>query len=182
MNLAQQFKGLADNSIKTTYERKGLSLMEETARLLVWSAINYMDGFHNVTGNTINAIGVGVYQDRAIKFSAFSYEEIGRGPTRKSLKKGERYNLKYYWGDVPVKNIGAPYRGETGDSNYYGFEKARDFIRGYRPSKSKGTCAVVVVAVDYAKYLETAKGADVLTGLRNHLASMGAEVTIIRCS
>lgn len=139
--------------------------------------------FFNVTGNLINSVAVGMYNNGELIGIATSYEELGKGPTRKTLKKGEAYDLNFYWGNAKAFNrrITKPYIEETGTENYYGHEEAVKFIRSHKPSRREGLSAIIVVAVDYAKYTETAKAANVLTEARNQLLAAGADVSVIKC-
>ena len=127
---------------------------------------------HSVTGNTMNSYAVALWHDR--KFVGFysSYQELHKAPTRVTLKKGETYDLPYYWGGD--ENTG--YTAPTGDRNYWGQEEAEDFMSFHFPRKN-GWAFIVVAATDYAKYLEARGTANVLGGMQSELEGRGADVS-----
>ena len=150
--------------------------MQEQTNTIMSIILNEMDGFHNITGNTRNSVGVGCYLDGKLMGMSLSSQVLNNPATRATLIKGEMYNLEYYWGGDPV--LGRPYRGETGSEHYLGRDKAIRFIQSKRPS-TKGWSFIAVIAVDYAKYLETKPSVNVLTIIRDQLASMGANISIL---
>ena len=127
---------------------------------------------HSVTGNTMNSYAVALWHDR--KFVGFysSYQELHKAPTRVTLKKGESYDLPYYWGGD--ENTG--YTAPTGNRNYWGQEEAEDFMSFHFPRKN-GWAFIVVAATDYAKYLEARGTANVLGGMQSELEGRGADVS-----
>ena len=127
---------------------------------------------HHVTGNTINSYAVALFHKGQFKGFYSSFQELHKPPMRVTLRKGERYDMPFYWSGEPAKGYTAP----TGERNYWSQEEAEDFIGTTFPKK-KGWAYIVVAAVDYARYLETRGTANVLTGLREELAGMGADAT-----
>ena len=130
---------------------------------------------HSVTGNTMNSYAVALFHDKQFIGFYSSYQALGKAPTRVTLRKGERYDLPYYWGGDPSHGYIAP----TGERNYWGQEEAEDFIGTHFPSKN-GWAYIIVAAVDYAKYLESRGTAIVMGGLQDDLESRGADVSDIK--
>lgn len=130
---------------------------------------------HSVTGNTMNSYAVALFHNRQFVGFYSSYQALGKAPMRVTLQKGERYDLPYYWGGDPNTGYTAP----TGDRSYWSQEEAEDFIGTHFPSKD-GWAYIIVVAVDYAKYLEARGTATVMGGLQNELESRGADVSDIK--
>lgn len=150
--------------------------MQEQANTIISIIMSEMDGFHDITGNTRNSVGVGCYLDGKLMGMALSSQKLSNPATRTTLIKGEMYNLEYYWGGDSI--VGRPYRGETGSEHYLGRDKAVRFIQSKRPS-TKGWSFIAVIAVDYAKYLEAKPSVNVLTIIRDELASSGANISVL---
>ncbi|MCR4773034.1 MAG: hypothetical protein K5854_01575 [Prevotella sp.] len=127
--------------------------------------------FHNITGNMINSYAVGCFLDGKLRMVVTS-NEVLKDPTRLTLKKGETYDLPYYWGG----DENAGFTGSIGDANYSGPEQAWKFIQSHAPTK-KGWAYIVVNAVDYAKYVEAKQGRNVMTTLCKTLQADGAIVS-----
>ena len=127
---------------------------------------------HSVTGNTMNSFAVALWHNG--KFLGFysSYQELNKAPMRVTLKKGESYDLPYYWGGD--ENTG--YTAPTGDRNNCGQEEAEDFMSFHFPRKN-GWAFIVVAATDYAKYLEARGTANILGGMQSELQGRGADVS-----
>lgn len=145
--------------------------LKESLPALIRLALDHAK-IHSVTGNTMNSYAVALWHDR--KFVGFysSYQELHKAPTRVTLKKGETYDLPYYWGGD--ENTG--YTAPTGDRNYWGQEEAEDFMSFHFPRKN-GWAFIVVAATDYAKYLEARGTANVLGGMQSELQGRGADVS-----
>jgi len=145
--------------------------LKESLPALIRLALDHAK-MHSVTGNTMNSYAVALWHDG--KFVGFysSYQELHKAPTRVTLKKGETYDLPYYWGGD--ENTG--YTAPTGDRNYWGQEEAEDFMSFHFPRKN-GWAFIVVAATDYAKYLEARGTANVLGGMQSELEGRGADVS-----
>ena len=141
--------------------------------------LDEMDGFANVTGNTRNSLAVAVFHDGNFKGFYSSYDALHHAPTRVTLRKGEVYDLSYYWDGTPVDSLGSPYVAPTGDRNYWAQEEAQDFLQDKIPSR-KGWCYVIVAAVDFAKYLEARDGVNILTRMHDEFEAKGADVTDLK--
>lgn len=149
-------------------------LLTEQLPELISLALRHAE-IHHVTGNTINSYAVALFHDK--KFVGFysSYQALKKEPMRVTLRKGERYDLPYYWGGEPNKGYTAP----TGERNYWGQEEAEEFLGTHFPSRN-GWAYIVVAAVDYAKYLEARGAAVVLGGMYDYLENRGADVSDIK--
>lgn len=145
--------------------------LKESLPALIRLALDHAK-IHSVTGNTMNSYAVALWHDR--KFVGFysSYQELHKAPTRVTLKKGETYDLPYYWGGDANDGYTAP----AGYRNYWGQEEAEDFMSFHFPRKN-GWAFIVVAATDYAKYLEARGTANVLGGMQSELEGRGADVS-----
>ena len=146
---------------------------------IIHIGLDEMAGFENVTGNTRNSLAVALFHDSNFKGFYSSFDALNHAPTRVTLKKGEAYDLPYYWDGTPVDSLGAPYVAPTGEDNYWAQDEAQEFLQDKIPSR-KGWCYVIVAAVDYAKYLEAREGVNVLTRMHDEFESKGADVTDLR--
>lgn len=173
--IAKQFSDIA-NAMRTQMNEDAKPYMVSQTKFIAGTILNGMNGFYGVTGNTFNSVAVGCYLNGTLQGMALSSEILNHDPTRETLIEGESYNLKYYWGgDLVTK----PYRGEVGTEHYSGKDRAIAFIQGKTPSTKKGWAFIAVVAVSYAKYLETKSGVNVLTQVRDEIASQGANISIV---
>ena len=145
--------------------------LKESLPALIRLALDHAK-IHSVTGNTMNSYAVALWHNG--KFVGFysSYQELHKAPMRMTLKKGESYDLPYYWGGDENSGFTAP----TGDRNYWGQEEAEDFLSFHFPRKN-GWAFIVVAATDYAKYLEARGTANVLGGMQSELQGRGADVS-----
>lgn len=174
-DIARKFMYDLQKNIRLEMNNLSEPALVKACRFVISIAIDYAR-FHSVTGNTMNAYAVGAYLDGNLKGFATSYDALNHEPTRLTLREGEVYNLSYYWGGDKAK---PPYVGETGDRNYWGQEEAYKFLHTHRPSR-KGWSYLVVVATDYAEYIEAKKNGDVLTSLHDGFASISGDVSEIR--
>ena len=175
-DVARKFMYDLQKNIRLEMDNMAEPALVKACRFVITTAIDYAR-FHSVTGNTMNAYACGAYLDGMLKGFATSYDALNHEPVRMTLKKGEMYDRPYYWGGDAV--MGKPYTGETGDRHYWGQEEAYRFLQTHRPS-GKGWRYLVVVATDYAKYIETRKNADVITSLHDGFAAISGSVSEIR--
>lgn len=173
--IRQQFKDIANSMQKQATEFARPYMVKQT-QTIANAILDEMSGFHDITGNTKNSVAVGCYFDGILKGIALSADILNHAPTRDTLVEGEPYDLKFYWGgDIVTK----PYVGETGTSHYYGRQNAISFLQGKTPSYKKGWAFIAVVAVEYAKYLETKSNVNVITRVRDEISAQGANVSIV---
>lgn len=146
-----------------------------TAKQIALMVLGLMDGFHHVTGNTINSVAVGLYFKKKLRYVATSAEELNHPATRVTLHEGERYDLPEYWDGSVVKK---GYVGETEGGGEWGEDLAKWLI-AEGVTLPRDWVFKVVVGVPYARYLEQVKGASVITEAHDMLRSAGGEVTEI---
>ena len=165
------------DSVFKNMQKKADAFIEErlTEQLpaLITLALKHA-AIHSVTGNTMNSYAVALFHNKHFVGFYSSYQVLGKAPTRVTLRKGERYDLPYYWGGDLSRGYTAP----TGDRNYWSQEEAEEFIGTHFPSKN-GWAYIIVAAVDYAKYLETRGTAIVMGGLQDELEHRGSDVSDI---
>lgn len=171
-SLSMQFQQKIGNGIGTRLKSAILDKMDTAARVMIHEVANTRD-FHDVTGNLLNSIAVGIYYKGKL-VNIIDAETIGRkSPTRSTLAKGERYDLDTYYSGKPARRKlpsgkkARPYKGEVGPGGQDGVSVARRSLRQRHPNK---TYALVVVApLPYAKFVQEKRGHDVLTGLRDEI-------------
>lgn len=144
----------------------------DNMRAIIGNILDSVDGFENVTGNTITGFAVGAYKDGKLVGRATSRERLPAKAVRPQLRKGEVYDLDYAYGGMMRKS----YRGEAESSGEYAYDEALKFLEEHRPRKRKGMAYIVVSAADYSKFIEVHKKGNLLTATRDLLASMGAQV------
>lgn len=143
--------------------------MDRAAEKVVLAADKSRD-YNDVTGNLYKSTAVGTYYKGALQSI---HTTPGPEPTRLTLEKGEKYNLdRYYRSSFSFKDSGRkPYRGQYGEGGQNGPATAEDELL-YREhgSPSGATWQMVLVAgVDYAKFVETKRGHDVISSLREYM-------------
>lgn len=111
--------------------------------------------FFNVTGNTLMSFHVGVFH----KGSLVKYRNVpGEEPTRRTLRKGERYNLEYYYGGVPVpkndKGKRKPFVGKYGGGGQYGPTIGYTYLTRMHPPLRHTWAICMVLPISYAGYNE----------------------------
>lgn len=116
-------------------------------------------GFKNLTGNTHTGYACGFYIDGVLKGYITSSEKAPR-PVRVKLRKGESFTTPpdydgddRTWGPAKVDTDGG-----------YGDVYAIRFLEAHKPKNRKGLAFCMTTGTEYSEYLETARGADVLTG------------------
>lgn len=171
-SLAEQFQQRIGKAIGTRAKDKVLEIMYDSAVEMVHEFTNTRE-FYDVTGNLLNSFAVGIYY-RGKLVNIVDADTIGRKPpTRRSLSKGERYDLdKYYSGDpvrhkTPNGGTARPYVGEYGHGGQDGVSAARRSLAQRHPEKM--FALVGVVAMQYAEFVQNKKGHDVLTKLRDEM-------------
>lgn len=130
-----------------------------------------------VTGNLANGWFIALYYNKKIVYVDYSSNHIGK-PTRNTLRYKEAYNLPYYYNGKPVEH--KPYVGDTGDKNYYSYDRAERIIKQfprYIKSNKKGTfVAVVGNAVKYVSYLDRWREVNLHTELAGYARQLGLQI------
>lgn len=183
-SLSEQFSIAA----KDVLGRKTVAAILRKLYLVAYEMVSrYADtkDYYDVTGNLLTSFAVGIYH-RGKLVQVVDANDVGREPpTRKSLAKGETYNLERYYGGDPARHLGRdgktisrPYRGEYGSGGKEGANIARRSLAQRKPS---GTYALIgVVAMEYAKFVQNKRNHDVLTSLVGEMPGIfeGKIVTI----
>lgn len=174
-NLDAQIKNILDNA-KKYISSVASKEAQDNLKAIIDVALSELDGFHDVTGNLRNSLAVAVFNNGKLQGFYSSAQALNHAPTRVTLKQGQRYDLDYYWGGEAVDSFGKPYRAPAGDRSYLAPQEAQDFFTNKIPSQN-GWCYVIVSAVDYAKYLESRDGVNILTQLHDDFEQRGAKVS-----
>ena len=147
-SLGEQFNTVVAKRIRQMRYDKTLAIMKglchDTLR-----AFNANKKFYSVTGNTITSFSVGVFYKGKLVYSAYNADDMD-SPTRKTLKKGEVYNLPtYYEGGEASEH---PYRGGEGSGGQWGPTLGAYRLQRLR-SNAKDTWNIVAVCpVEYSKF------------------------------
>lgn len=172
-SLADQFLFKAKDILGRKHVKSIINKLSAVAYEMVSVYASTKD-YHDVTGNLLNSFAVGIYhKGKLVKI--VDANDVGREPpTRRSLAKGERYDLVYYYSGkqaVQVKSNGKlrtrAYVGEYGTGGKDGVNIARRSLAQRHPN---GTYALIaVVAMEYAKFVQNKRNHDVITSLRDEL-------------
>lgn len=145
---------------------KMMRKMERAAENTMKAAPRLHGEYHDVTGNLYKSIAAGVYYKGTLQTV---HKTPGADPKIPSLSKGIRYPYDTYYDGSPVE--GRPYRGEYGKGGQWGPDAGEDLLYDFTP-KGAGAMAWqmrLVAGVDYANYVQTKKGLDVMTRLREYM-------------
>lgn len=128
--------------------------------------------YHNVTGNTLTSLAVGIYNKRALAriITAVVTEGL-RNATRPKLSRGDGIGVimvqQYESGKfIPIRKYGLM------DTNgEYGLTTSVNFLKSYRPP-SDSIGLVMCTGTEYSDYLESKKGLNVLTDTYDYAESI----------
>lgn len=134
-------------------------------------AADKLRDYDDVTGNLYRSTAIGTYYKGSLQSIHYT---PGPEPTRLTLAAGERYNLdRYYRSSFSYKDSGRrAYRGQYGEGGESGLTAAEDALLYAEHGKSNSHMTwqmKVVAAVDYAQFVETKRGHDVITSLREYM-------------
>lgn len=169
-NIAEAFKQRIVKKINNeTYERM-LQKMERAAGKIASNVGKYVK-FYDITGNLFNSIAVGVYYKS--KLVSIVHADGGKAPTRDTLAKGEKYNLPYYYSGAPSCYVElSKNRSFVGRVGFGGQtpQSTDNLLRfSLNPAKNNSWTLIVATGLEYASYVETKNGHDVLMGLRGYV-------------
>lgn len=119
---------------------------------------------HNMTGNTVNAYVVGVFEKGKLIYMRGSWESIPKPLTRKVYV----YSPGRQRWDGETQEHKFPTQGVVSHNGATEPDRAIAFIQGFQAS-SKGWTVVVANGIEYASFEENTYGADVLTGSIDYL-------------
>lgn len=129
--------------------------------------------FFNVTGNLFKSIKVGVYYKGELQSV---YGAPGPAPTRPTLAKGEKYNLPKYYDGIPsgfstkAGRYKKPFVGKVGFGGQTPEDTDNLMMYYIKPPVRDTWALVVATGIDYAQYVQSRDGHDVLTRLRDYVA------------
>lgn len=171
-SFAMQFKQRIGKAIGTRVKEKILDIMDSAAREMLHEVTNTRQ-FHDVTGNLLNSIAVGIYYERKLVEIVDSDTISRKSPTRRSLAKGESYDMDTYYSGIPAIHTtskGAktrPFTGKVGSGGQDGVSAARNSLYQRKPDKKYAF--IVVAPMQYARYVENLKSHNVLSALRDEM-------------
>lgn len=136
-------------------------------------------GFHSVTGNLFASMGVTIFRSdpknhRNVLSRTFAPISYGSPITRKPLRKGEYYNLPYYYGGDAVKK--RPYRATSEGGMLTGSERAtkhrKEVRTAYTRTKRNLIGVYVYATMPYTKEVNAKYGNILSEALRILLRSI----------
>lgn len=166
--LSGGFQNIA-KKIRQEAVTKMMAKMERAAENTMKMAPRKHGEYHDVTGNLYKSIAVGVYYNGTLQTV---HTSPGPDPKMPSLSRGQKYPYKEYYDGTPVTR---PYRGEYGKGGQWGPEAGENMLweqefGGAPKGRRSMTWQLRLVAgVDYANFVQTVKGLDVMTGLREYM-------------
>lgn len=170
-SLAESFIQNISKEIGRRTKKRCVDIMYNTAIQLLHS-VSETKQFHDVTGNLLNSIAVGIYYKGHLERIVDATDIGRRPPTRLSLAKGEKYDLDFYYSGKPAQHMAngtmaRPFVGKVGSGGQDGVSAAH---RSLRQRQGKADYELIVVApMQYAKYVERLKNHNVLSGLRDEM-------------
>lgn len=172
-SLSDQFTARFATELGVRYKKQALKMLHNTAIELM-EMYSGMKDYHDVTGNLLNSFAIGIYNDGKL-VDIVDSNNVGRDePTRRTLAKGEKYDLQTYYDGSPVrhvmpngKSVSSPYVGEYGKGGQDGRMAARRSLAQRHPKARYALIAVV--ATQYASFVQNKKGHDVLTRVSDML-------------
>lgn len=113
--------------------------------------------FRNVTGNAYTSISAGVYYKGQLMHVATIAQHADE-PTRKTLRKGERYNLPYFYDEAHYSDsIGSRkshrFVGKYGEGGQWGPSLGAWYLKRQHPAKRNTWEIIVTIPVSYAGYV-----------------------------
>ena len=116
---------------------------------LLEAAIEYrLQQGHNFTGNLINSIAVGLYQERKLTEIRYASDEL-KSAIQVKMTYPKRYAFTRDWdGDA------SHYIPAIATNEGWGKDDARTFISGYRPGGKNLFDIVVAYTTEYASFVE----------------------------
>ncbi len=166
----QLFKRMFRNVKEYTVELMKQNMFYQACELL--KVAYSRKEFISVTGNLINSMAVGIYYKGEL-IQAVTAETAGiEPPKRKTLKKGGKFPVSKWYDNVePYSGASkAPvYVAPTGESSMSGREAAMKKLKELHPWKRDTWALIMVAPLEYADYVQTINGHNVLTAARDEL-------------
>ena len=160
--------GALEDVVKRKCGDKAFAKMNAAAQTTAESIAhaNFL-GFFSVTGNLYASMGVTVVRNdpkngRYVMSRVYlPYMIQGGKPTRKSLKKGEAYDLPAYYSGHTIKDDEKRYVGETAGVRFNGIEYSKDVRNEVRTmgsrSKKEWMAVHAYAAIPYAAYVNATR-------------------------
>lgn len=125
-----------------------LATMEKAAQNALMRMRNHWKA-RNITGNAWTSFSIGVfYKGRLV--SEFYMADNAKEPTRVTLRKGERYLLKYFYnGDRVANNV---YEGTDGRGGQWGPTLGKWTLHRLHSPKRATWNIVFIIPVSYAEF------------------------------
>lgn len=164
------FKNIEKN-VRQELRSRMQKKMDAAAEKTLSHASDYRD-YSDVTGNLYKSTAIGTYYNGTVESIHYA---PGPAPTRRTLAKGEAYNLdKYYGSSFSFRDSGRkPFVGKYGHGGESAERAANDalFENEHGRGRYHMTWQMLLVAgVDYAKFVEEKRGHDVITSLKAYMA------------
>lgn len=176
----QLFKRMFRNVQEFTKEQM-LQNMFYAAVELLQTAYEQHD-FISVTGNLINSFAVGIYYKGELQQIVGAGNTGIAGAKRTSLRKGEKYPISKWYDAVSPYNGSSKkdpvYEGEVGSGHKRGREAAINKLKSTHPWKRDTYALIMVAPMEYADFVQTTHGHDVLTAARDALPTIARTVFI----
>lgn len=154
-----------------TKSRKIFVKAMSIASSYISSVWKYGLGFHHVTGNMFSSLGIAVVGENpktkhlTITHTAPFKRSSGFKVTRDILAHREEYNLEKYADGTDVKDLGKPYKGETGKgAGMSGSDLRMEYVREIRSTVYRGRAKnrmytlYAFIAVPYASKVNVKQG------------------------
>lgn len=147
-SLAQQAQARIFKVVRQKAYTATLATLEKAAEDVLMRLDKYR-GYKHVTGNTWTSTSIGIYYKGKL-VSLFNKGAEDEPPTRVTLKKGEVYNLPYYYKGQPVGE--SPAVGQYGQGGQWGPSLGPWYMHRQHSAKYKTWNMLVVIPVSYAGY------------------------------
>lgn len=158
------------NKAQGTLTRALPGAVQQLREFVDWCMASYDLG--NMTGNTINSFGVGIYRDGQFIACATTNDIGGRDPIRVTLKEGDVFpaGSSRYDGGVQAHSFTA----SEGTRNYMASEEVVKYLRRYPPTRKPNS-----LAFRFAMYLEYNKavGQQAMLMMADDIEKRGGVIT-----
>ena len=168
-------KAVFDNLRKNSYnkaQREMTAGLPYAAQLLrdyaEWAMANAHLG--DMTGNTINSFGIGLYRDGKFVACATTNSVEGRDPIHVTLKEGDRFER----GEMRYDNSAQKYTfvATQGERNFMANERVVNYLRRYAPTRKKGLAYRCVSFLEYNKEV----GKQTMMQFADYVESHGGDI------
>jgi len=154
-SLGVQFNTVIGKRIRQLSYKKTLSIMTEMCQKVVESFLFNEKYFKDVTGNTVTSFSAAVFYKGKKVYDVYAADYI-HNPRRKTLRKGEKYDLPFYYDGITQANAAGvkTYVGEFGHGGQWGPTLGKSRISRMRSRVRDTWNLVAICPVEYAEYNE----------------------------